>query len=220
MSTSHRSKRFAALHHLVSGGVLALKGFDKLEQRYFYVGAALFALGVLLLAYFTFERFAQNSSRHLSVLGHACEGVAFLFLTYLYFVEGRLFLPWATLAAATGLLIAALAHARPSKASFQHLLRVADSAEAGAFFVDVWDFGASSRIPKIGLFAARRSNYGSKRRNPAAVTSPNANRPQRAGRILDDLVRSPGHHTSGASACRSSGFVAPAPDTCFLYIAI
>lgn len=140
MSASHGTRRFAALHHLVSGGVLALKGFDKLDQGYLYVGAALFALGVLLLAYFAFERFGQHRSRHLAILVHTCEGIAFLFITYLYFVEGKTYLPWATLAAATGLLIAALAHARPSRASFQHRLRVADPAEAGAFFVDVLGF--------------------------------------------------------------------------------
>lgn len=47
-------------------------------------------------------------------------------------------------------------------------------------------------MPNIVWFAVQQSNYGSRRRNPPAITSPKAARPRLAGRILDDLVRSPG----------------------------
>lgn len=140
MSTLSKSKRFVALHHVASGGVLVLKGLDKLEHGYLHVGAALFGLGVLLLAYFAFERFGQDRSRELAILVHACEGIAFLFVTYLYFAEAKTYLPWATLAAAIGFFIAALVHAWPGKAPSRHSLEVGDATAAEALFISVLGF--------------------------------------------------------------------------------
>ncbi len=135
-----RSDRFRSLQHLISGAVLALKGFDKLQQSHLYIGAVLFALGIFVLAYFAFDRLTPDrGAKWLATIVHASEGFAFMSLAYLYFEEGKSYLPFAVLVAAVGFLAAALVHGLRSKRA-RHQLCVQDPDAAARFFVETLGF--------------------------------------------------------------------------------
>lgn len=139
MSKVH-SDRFRSMQHLIAGAVLALKGFDKLEHSELYVGSTLLVLGSFVLAYFALDRLARDrSATWLTIMVHMSEGFAFLCLSYLYFRDGKTYLPSAAVIAAAGYCVAALIHGLRAKVP-PHQLRVRDREATARFFVAALGF--------------------------------------------------------------------------------
>jgi uncharacterized membrane protein len=72
-------KKLVAVHHLMVGLLLLMKGVDKIQH-------------------------------HHSFIIHLFECIALCLTTYVYFKEGKNFLPYVTMAASIGFFVATLVH--------------------------------------------------------------------------------------------------------------
>jgi len=106
-----------SLHHFFVALILITKGLDKLEHHHNVIGWTILIFGIIALAYFIASKLSKKLSYKLDISIHIFESIALLLTTYVYFHEGKTFLPYVTLIAAVGFLIAAFLHYR------KHLLK-------------------------------------------------------------------------------------------------
>ena len=93
-----------AFHHFIVGFFLTIKGFDKFTHHHL-IGGLILAFGIIILLYFLYEVLAKKQGRTLKLLVHVFEGVALLFTSYIFFEEGKKYLPYVTLAASIGFFV-------------------------------------------------------------------------------------------------------------------
>jgi hypothetical protein len=78
--------------HLISGLVVALKGYDKIEDHHDEVGAFLILLGLLFISFALFHEKISWIRKHEPWLLWM-EGVALAVVSYSYFSMGKVALP-------------------------------------------------------------------------------------------------------------------------------
>ena len=93
-----------ALHHFIVGFFLTIKGFDKFTHHHL-IGGIIFTFGIIILLYFLYEISAKKQGRTLKLLVHLFEGLALLFTSYIFFEDGKTYLPYITLTASIGFFI-------------------------------------------------------------------------------------------------------------------
>lgn len=112
---SKLKSKLVALQHLFVALILIPKGYDKIEHHYDLIGWIILLMGVVVLLYFVYQKIVKTSS-HLLVIGiHLFESVALFLTSYIYFVEGKRFLPYITGIAGVGFLIATVLHCKPTR---------------------------------------------------------------------------------------------------------
>ena len=111
------AKKSFSLHmitHFILGCVLLLKGFDKVGHHPF-IGGIFLAFGIIILVYFFYVLLKGRESEKLALMVHWFEAIASLFTAYIFFEEGKTFLPYAFLLAAIGFFIAIYLHYRKKR---------------------------------------------------------------------------------------------------------
>ena len=99
-----RKQLLHSIHHLITGAVLIIKGVDKISHHPFIGGLILF-FGVVILSYFIYALNKKQHSHNLELVVHWFEALVALFMAYIFFSEGKTFLPYVFLLAAIGFFI-------------------------------------------------------------------------------------------------------------------
>lgn len=84
-----------AIHHLIIGFLLMLKGSDKFVHHQF-IGGLMLLMGAIIIIYFLFDVIAERKSTALKRFVHLFEAIALFFTAYVYFTEGKTYLPYLT----------------------------------------------------------------------------------------------------------------------------
>lgn len=102
--------KLTSVQHLITGIFLLLKGYDKIEHHYYLPGGVIAGFGALILFYYWYVKRTKRSNHALQLLVHLFEGLALLFTAYIFYSEGKTYLPYVTLAAGIGFLTAFCIH--------------------------------------------------------------------------------------------------------------
>jgi hypothetical protein len=102
------------IQHLLLASVLIIKGVDKISHHA-VIGSIFLFFGVTILVYFFYSLFNRHHTHKLELVAHGFEAIASLFSAYIFFVEGKKFLPWFFLLAALGFVVAFFIHYRKGK---------------------------------------------------------------------------------------------------------
>lgn len=97
--------KLRTLAHAVTGLALALKGYAKLTDHHAVIGSIILISGLTIIGYVLYDSRQQKHNRLLGTGIHFLEGLALLFTSWVYFEEGKTYLPYATLAAAIGFFV-------------------------------------------------------------------------------------------------------------------
>jgi FtsH-binding integral membrane protein len=108
-------KHLLSIHHFFVAVILLTKGFDKIQHHHSYIGWTILLLGMTVFVYFIFIKLSKKSHSLLELIIHFFESIALFLTTYVYFQEGKTLLPYVTLIAAIGFLIATFLHLRAHK---------------------------------------------------------------------------------------------------------
>jgi hypothetical protein len=84
-----------AIHHLIIGVLLILKGVDKYSDHQFIGGCIVF-MGTVIILYFMFDLIWKKEGIVLKSFVHLFEGLALFFTAYVYYKEGKTYLPYIT----------------------------------------------------------------------------------------------------------------------------
>jgi hypothetical protein len=103
-------KKMVAVHHLMVGLLLLTKGVDKIQHHHSFIGWTILLFGLIILFYFIFLQRTKRPHAKLEIIIHLFECIALCFTTYVYFKEGKNFLPYVTMAASIGFFVATLVH--------------------------------------------------------------------------------------------------------------
>ena len=93
-----------SIHHVITAGVLIIKGSDKISHHAF-IGGLILLFGLVILAYFIYTLIKIHHRKNLELVVRWFEGLVSLFMAYIFFSEGRTFLPYVFLLAAAGFFI-------------------------------------------------------------------------------------------------------------------
>ncbi len=104
-----------SVHHLIVSVILMTKGFDKIQHHHSLIGWIILLLGILVLSYFIFSKLTKNPHSNFEFLVHLFESTALFLTSYVYFQEGKSILPYVTITAGIGFLIAAIIHLKRHK---------------------------------------------------------------------------------------------------------
>ena len=107
---SKMKTRLQSLQHLFVALILIPKGYDKIEHHYNLIGWIILLMGIVALGYFIYQKTVRRSNYFLAIGMHLFESIALFLTTYVYFIEGKRFLPYITAIAGIGFLIAAILH--------------------------------------------------------------------------------------------------------------
>jgi len=107
--------KLLSIHHLFVAIILMTKGFDKIQHHHSFIGWTILLLGIIALLYFIFIKISKKPHLLLELIMHLFESIALFLTTYVYFQEGKTLLPYVTLIAAIGFLIATLLHLKAHK---------------------------------------------------------------------------------------------------------
>jgi presenilin-like A22 family membrane protease len=102
--------KLRSIQHLITGIFLLLKGCDKVEHNYLLIGWVILGMGIAVVSYYLFLKMTNNNNSLLNMLVHLFEGIALLFTTYVFIKEGKTYLPYVTLLAGIGFLVAVVVH--------------------------------------------------------------------------------------------------------------
>jgi hypothetical protein len=91
-------------HHLLTGFILTLKGVEKFEHHQ-AIGLIILASGIIVLLYILYDVIKKGTGSTMQILMCAFEGMAWLFTTYVFFEEGKVYLPYVTLVASIGYFV-------------------------------------------------------------------------------------------------------------------
>jgi FtsH-binding integral membrane protein len=102
--------KLLSIHHFIVAVILMSKGFDKIQHHHNLIGWTILLLGIIVLSYFIFIKLSKKSHSFLELVIHFFESIALFLTTYVYFQEGKSFLPYVTMIAGIGFLIATIIH--------------------------------------------------------------------------------------------------------------
>lgn len=108
-------QQLQSIYHFIVAIVLMTKGYDKIEHHHSIIGWIIFLFGVIILGYFIFLKVSQKPHSSLEIIIHLFESIALFLITYVYFEQGKSLLPYITLLAGIGFLIAAILHLKRHK---------------------------------------------------------------------------------------------------------
>ncbi len=108
-------KQLLSIHHFVVAVILLTKGFDKIQHHHSFIGWTILLLGIIVLSYFIYIKLSKKAHSSLELIIHFFESVALFLTSYVYFQEGKSFLPYVTLIAGIGFLIATFVHLKGHK---------------------------------------------------------------------------------------------------------
>lgn len=108
-------KQLLSIHHFIVAIILMTKGFDKIQHHYSVIGWTILLLGIIILMYFIFVKLSKKPHSLLKLIIHLFESIALFLTTYVYFQEGKTLLPYVTLIAGIGFLIATFMHLKGEK---------------------------------------------------------------------------------------------------------
>jgi FtsH-binding integral membrane protein len=108
-------KQLLSFHHFIVAVILMTKGFDKIQHHHSFIGWTILLLGLIVLIYFIFIKVSKKPHALLVLIIHLFESLALFLTTYVYFQEGKTFLPYVTLIAGIGFLIATIIHIKGHK---------------------------------------------------------------------------------------------------------
>jgi hypothetical protein len=100
----HRKHFLEIFHHLLTGFILTLKGIEKFAHHQL-IGLIIMASGIIVLLFFLYDVVKKGMGTVLKILVIGFEGVAWLFTTYVFFEEGKVYLPYVTLVASIGYFV-------------------------------------------------------------------------------------------------------------------
>lgn len=115
MNQKSAKQKIESLPHLITGIFLMIKGFDKMQHHYQFIGLLITLFGVIIFAYYLYEQLSAGADRRLKLIVHIFECLTLLLTTYVFFREGKTYLPYATLLAALLFLVAIIIHLRKEK---------------------------------------------------------------------------------------------------------
>jgi TRAP-type uncharacterized transport system fused permease subunit len=93
-----------SFHSVIIGFFLTVEGFDKFTNHRF-IGGLILVFGILILLYFLYNILTKRESALLKLIVHLSEGIALSFTSYIFFKEGKIYLPYITLLASVGFFI-------------------------------------------------------------------------------------------------------------------
>jgi len=108
-------KQIQSIHHFFVAIILLAKGLAKIQHHHSLIGWTILLLGVLFLLYFLWIKQTKKSNILLEFSMHIFESLALFLTTYVYYQEGKTYLPYVTLVAGIGFLAAALLHVKDLK---------------------------------------------------------------------------------------------------------
>jgi drug/metabolite transporter (DMT)-like permease len=94
-----------SLHHLLTGLMLVLKGSDKISHHSI-IGSVILVFGLLILGFFFYSIAGKKQGSSPEVMVLWFEAIVCLFTAYIFFTEGKRFLPYVMAAASVGFFIA------------------------------------------------------------------------------------------------------------------
>ncbi|MCC6585055.1 MAG: hypothetical protein IT271_15240 [Chitinophagales bacterium] len=103
-------KQLLSIHHFVVSIILMTKGYDKIQHHHSIIGWSILLSGIAVLLYYIYIKRSQKSHANLEIVAHLFESIALFLTTYVYFQEGKTMLPYVTLTAAIGFLVATILH--------------------------------------------------------------------------------------------------------------
>ncbi len=103
-------EQLLSIHHFFVALILITKGFDKIQHHHSFAGWTILLFGIIVLVYFIFIKLSKKSHSLLELIIHFFESIALFLTTYVYFQEGKSLLPYVTLIAGIGFLIATFFH--------------------------------------------------------------------------------------------------------------
>jgi FtsH-binding integral membrane protein len=103
-------KQLLSIHHFIVAVVLLTKGLDKILHHHSFIGWAILLLGLTVLICLIYVKLSKRPHALLELIIHLFESIALFLTTYVYFQEGKTFLPYITLIAGIGFLLATILH--------------------------------------------------------------------------------------------------------------
>jgi len=107
--------KLLSIHHFIVSVILISKGFNKIQHHHSFIGWTILPLGIIVLSYFIFVKLVKKPHSTLDVIIHFFESMALFLTSYIYFQDGKSFLPYVTLIAGIGFLVATFIHLKGHK---------------------------------------------------------------------------------------------------------
>jgi hypothetical protein len=107
-----------SIHHFFIGFILIVEGFDKLHQQTI-IGGLMLLFGITLLLYFVYVLIRKKQDFNLKIMAHLFEALTLLFTSYIYYNEGKIYLPYFNLAPSIALFISVVVMLYKRKKSIQ-----------------------------------------------------------------------------------------------------
>ena len=107
--------KLLSIHHFIVSVILISKGFNKIQHHHSFIGWTILLLGIIVLSYFIFVKLVKKPHSTLDVIIHFFESMALFLTSYIYFQDGKSFLPYVTLIAGIGFLVATFIHLKGHK---------------------------------------------------------------------------------------------------------
>ena len=108
-------KKLSSIYHFVVAFILITKGFDKIQHHHSFIGWTILLLGCIILGYFISAKISKRNHSSLEIVIHFFESIALFLTSYVYFEEGKTWLPYVTLFAGIGFLITTILHFKKHK---------------------------------------------------------------------------------------------------------
>lgn len=94
-----------SVHHFIIGCVLIIKGYDKISHHYNIIGGLILSFGIIIILYFIYVLLKRKQNKNLDAGVHFFEALVGLFTAYIFFKEGKVYLPYVCLIASIGFFI-------------------------------------------------------------------------------------------------------------------
>jgi FtsH-binding integral membrane protein len=107
--------KLISTHHFIVVVILITKGFDKIQHHYSFIGWTILLLGIIVLSCLIFIKLSKKPHSTLELIIHFFESIALFLTAYVYFQEGKSLLPYVTMVAGVGFLIATIIHLKGHK---------------------------------------------------------------------------------------------------------
>jgi tryptophan-rich sensory protein len=107
---SNVKTKILSIQHLFVALILIPKGYDKIEHHYSLIGWIILFMGLIIFVYFVYQKLTKTKNHLLAIGVHLFESIALFLTSYVYFEERKRFLPYITIIAGIGFLIATIIH--------------------------------------------------------------------------------------------------------------
>jgi FtsH-binding integral membrane protein len=115
MVIKNNKRGIKSLYHLIIGISLIIKGLDKIEHHHSVIGIIVLFIGLAIIGYYAYINIRKKSNHILNIAVHLCEGLALLLTSYIYFKDGKTYLPYVLLVAGVGFIIVGIIHLKKGK---------------------------------------------------------------------------------------------------------